>query len=148
MIALITRDRLGNVYQLNSLLVIQEGANPADGEDAKVRTTSGIQIILSKSPLDTENVGYEKPKPKGFATYLLKRRQQSRRDQRDTRDRDHDNSRVVETKAPEKQSKKADTRRQRRDPEPAEKVKDDKEANSQPQRRRSRKPRKNSSAEK
>lgn len=31
-----------------------------------MRTTSGIQIILSKSPLDNEEVGYEKPKPKGF----------------------------------------------------------------------------------
>ena len=74
-VALISRDRLGNIYQVNSLLVVQEGPSAASGEAAsgeeqqlqpRVRTTSGIQIILSKSPLDDKEVGYEKPKPKGF----------------------------------------------------------------------------------
>ena len=68
---MIVRDRLGNIYQVNSLLVVQETkeADKSDGDDAapQVRSTSGIQIILSKSPLDKNQVGYEKPKPKGFA---------------------------------------------------------------------------------
>ena len=51
LIALITRDRMGNIYQLNSLLVVQEGVDKND-EGSKIRTTSGIQIILSKSPLN------------------------------------------------------------------------------------------------
>ena len=71
-IALIVRDRLGNIYQVNSLLVVQETKDADKGEagadaTAQVRSTSGIQIILSKSPLDKNQVGYEKPKPKGFA---------------------------------------------------------------------------------
>ncbi len=75
-IALICRDRLGNIHQVNSLLVVQEtkdGANAEKTEDSalpeesQTRTSSGIQIILSKSPLDKSEVGYEKPKPKGFA---------------------------------------------------------------------------------
>lgn len=73
-VALISRDRLGDIYQVNSLLVVQEGTSTtansgaaATGEDSvRMRTTSGIQIILSKSPLDSNEVGYEKPKPKGF----------------------------------------------------------------------------------
>ena len=73
-VALISRDRLGNIFQVNSLLVVQEGL-PASADNSKVggdesttrvRTTSGIQIILSKSPLDDNEVGYEKPMPKGF----------------------------------------------------------------------------------
>jgi len=77
-IALICRDRLGNVYQVNSLLVVQEtkekDVDAEKGDDAaaaegekETRTSSGIQIILSKSPLDKTEVGYEKPRPKGFA---------------------------------------------------------------------------------
>ena len=78
-VALISRDRLGNIYQVNSLLVVQEGplssssaaatnTSKVDGDEqtTRVRTTSGIQIILSKSPLDDSEVGYEKPMPKGF----------------------------------------------------------------------------------
>ena len=51
-LASIVRDRLGNVHQINSLLVVQEASNSDEtqGND-KVRTTSGIQIILSKQML-------------------------------------------------------------------------------------------------
>ena len=71
-IALITRDRLGNVFQVNSLLVVEENNNTSKADDEqqqeqRVRTSTGIQIILSRSPLDKNDVGYEKPKPKGFA---------------------------------------------------------------------------------
>ena len=54
-IALIVRDRLGEIHQVNSLLVVQEtkeAEKTEAGTEATVRTTSGIQIILSKSPLD------------------------------------------------------------------------------------------------
>lgn len=57
-IALIVRDRLGNIYQVNSLLVVQEtketdkSGEAGDDETTHVRSTSGIQIILSKKPLD------------------------------------------------------------------------------------------------
>lgn len=71
MLSSIARDRLGNVHQVNSLLVVEEGATDskvADGSSAeKTRTTSGIQIILSRTPLDASDVGYQKPKPKGYA---------------------------------------------------------------------------------
>jgi len=79
-IALIVRDRLGNIHQVNSLLVVQEtrdadkSALGADDTTAQVRSTSGIQIILSRSPLDRSEVGYEKPKPKGFANQGRQRR--------------------------------------------------------------------------
>ena len=67
-VALISRDRLGNVYQQNSLLVLEdpaaavseadkataeEGEAAASSGAAKPRTSTGIQIILSKSPLDS-----------------------------------------------------------------------------------------------
>lgn len=51
MLASIARDRLGNVYQVNSLLVVQEGSAPSESAKAddnndegadKMRTTSGI----------------------------------------------------------------------------------------------------------
>jgi len=70
-IALIVRDRLGNIHQVNSLLVVQEtkeGEKSGADETQQTRTSSGIQIILSKSPLNKSEVGYEKPKPKGFAS--------------------------------------------------------------------------------
>lgn len=76
-IALIVRDRLGNIYQVNSLLVVQEtkeGEKSSGDQAAQIRTTSGIQIILSKHPLDKNEVGYEKPKPKGFAMLTRPRR--------------------------------------------------------------------------
>lgn len=58
-IALIVRDRLGNIYQVNSLLVVQETketdkSEAGADETAHVRSTSGIQIILSRSPLDKD----------------------------------------------------------------------------------------------
>ena len=79
-IALIVRDRLGNIHQVNSLLVVQEtkegekSGQAGDETTSQVRSTSGIQIILSKSPLDKNDVGYEKPKPKGFAMQNRQRR--------------------------------------------------------------------------
>ncbi len=62
-LASITRNRLGNIYQVNSLLVVQESAaSSKDGANEtateKMRTSSGIQIILSKKPLSTNEVGY------------------------------------------------------------------------------------------
>lgn len=71
MLASIARDRLGNVYQVNSLLVVEEASTDAKAADGstteKTRTTSGIQIILSRSQLDANDVGYQRPKPKGYA---------------------------------------------------------------------------------
>lgn len=90
-VALISRDRLGNIFQVNSLLVVQEGL-PASADNSKVggdestarvRTTSGIQIILSKSPLDDNEVGYEKPMPKGFVQQVRQKRYQDRRQRND-----------------------------------------------------------------
>ena len=41
--ALIARDRLGNVHQLNSLLIVQEGEKKAgEAEEAQARTSAGI----------------------------------------------------------------------------------------------------------
>ena len=74
LVALITRDRLGDIYQLNSLLVVQESSDKTEEEDARTRTSSGLQIILSKDPLDSNDVGYQKPRPKGFASHLLQRK--------------------------------------------------------------------------
>jgi hypothetical protein len=34
-------------------------------KEGKERLFVGIQIVLSAEPLDTEDPGYEKPKPKG-----------------------------------------------------------------------------------
>lgn len=54
LLASIVRDRLGNVYQVNSLLVVEEGSSKTEEASAeKTHTSSGIQIILSKSPLDS-----------------------------------------------------------------------------------------------
>ena len=55
-LASIVRDRVGNVAQVNSLLVL-------DNERLPGKSTSGIQVILSLGELDTEDVGYQKPKP-------------------------------------------------------------------------------------
>ena len=63
-LASIVRDRVGNVAQVNSLLVL-------DNERLPGKSTSGIQIILSQGDLDKEDVGYQKPKPQGFAASRL-----------------------------------------------------------------------------
>ena len=72
--ALIARDRLGNVHQVNSLLIVQENAKDGEAEESQARTSAGIQIILSKSPLDSQDVGYEKPKPKGLTLVAGRRK--------------------------------------------------------------------------
>ena len=63
-LASIVRDRVGNVSQINSLLVL-------DNERLPGKTTSGIQIVLSMGDLDKDDVGYQKPKPQGFAASRL-----------------------------------------------------------------------------
>ena len=63
-LASIVRDRVGNVSQINSLLVL-------DNERLPGKTTSGIQIVLSLGDLDNEDVGYQKPKPQGYAASRL-----------------------------------------------------------------------------
>lgn len=143
---MISRDRLGNIYQVNSLLVVQEGSTAGDDE-SKVRTTSGIQIILSKNPLNDTDVGYEKPKPKGFASHTFRRRQDNPNPRR------LDDSKVVDTKASTDKvavssEKNSNQRRQNRrkkevsvDPAP-----DSKElADNQHQRKRSRRPKRKAS---
>jgi len=55
-VASIVRDRVGNVYQVNSLLVLENSRLPG-------KSTSGIQIVLSLKELDSADVGYQKPKP-------------------------------------------------------------------------------------
>ena len=47
----IVRDRVGNVSQINSLLVLENSRLPG-------KSTSGIQIVLSLSELDSTDVGY------------------------------------------------------------------------------------------
>ena len=63
-LASIVRDRVGNVSQINSLLVLENTRLPG-------KSTSGIQIVLSLSELDRTDVGYQKPKPQGFAASRL-----------------------------------------------------------------------------
>jgi DNA-binding protein len=58
-LASIVRDRVGDLHQLNSFV---EEKNEKEGKE---RLFVGIQIILSAEPLDTEDPGYQKPKPKG-----------------------------------------------------------------------------------
>ena len=66
-LASIVRDRVGNVSQINSLLVLENTRLPG-------KSTSGIQIVLSLSELDRTDVGYQKPKPQGFAASRLAQR--------------------------------------------------------------------------
>ena len=70
--ASIVRDRLGNVHQVNSLLVVQENSSTRGERDGQ-RSTSGIQIVLSFNQLSKDDVGYQKPKPKGYAQPILRR---------------------------------------------------------------------------
>lgn len=58
-LASIVRDRVGNLHQLNSF--VEEKTE----KDGKERLFVGLQIVLSAEPLDTEAVGYQKPKPQG-----------------------------------------------------------------------------------
>ena len=53
--------------QINSLLVLENTRLPG-------KSTSGIQIVLSLSELDRTDVGYQKPKPQGFAASRLAQR--------------------------------------------------------------------------
>ena len=66
-VASIVRDRVGNVYQVNSLLVLENSRLPG-------KSTSGIQIILSLKEQDSSDVGYQKPKPQGYAASRLTQR--------------------------------------------------------------------------
>lgn len=75
-VASICRDRIGNVHQVNSLLVVEESVKQDESEKSNPRSTSGIQIVLSLAPLNEHEVGYQKPKPKGYARqHFLQRRQ-------------------------------------------------------------------------
>lgn len=77
---------------------------------------------MSKSPLDKTEVGYEKPRPKGFANMTQQRRRRIPPNK--------DDSKVVEKKAPEKvvaEKPKKEPRKSRRD-----KVKADTDAEAAP----------------
>lgn len=63
----VVRSQLGDVHQVSSLL---EETLKVDGR----AETHGIKIILSKSPLDDSDPGYQHPEAKGFFTQPQRKR--------------------------------------------------------------------------